>query len=572
MAGPGTTRALTRGRVRYGPWLVLPVLLLTLSPVAPVSTASAEPVPVDPYEGCPEVIYYTVPEGAGGLFEIAENVLGEPERAAEIYTHTEGRTQPDGTMLTSDQEVRPGWHLIMPWDAAGDNVLKGQDPLCVIEVDEALAQGEAPPEPAEAPPSPEPSPSPEASGDPSDDASENSSGGGLFGGRGASNAPDIDPKILGIGAGILVTLTVFALFWKPIFKAIAWPFKKIAALPWRRPKPPRFVRSLRRRKRRDAAGDLVTADPGAGKRANIAYLELRSSPAEVPARPIAVFTADRDITVLVPGDATPPASSWDVVEPTLWRHTTSREATSAVRFDTTSRTEVGMVNRGVLVDIGVIEASEIETSGSEEQRLAFLDFAALRGALAVDGHQEMARETVRVVADALGRAGVRTRTPGKPLDRLFEEHSVPAKDNGPIRALPADGKPKYALILERHLRRREIEALANVPPDVMVIALGKIPGAHWQWEAHEDGTVSTGPLGVTPVLRPTHEEMAERAEKLAAKRGKKRSEQPGEPAPSRNGRRQPDPHIHQRRPSGGRGRSTPRDHYRQGRQRRPAQL
>lgn len=567
MSGPGATRALTRGCVRLGPWLVFPALL-SLSPVvSPTAPAAAEPVPVDPYEDCPEVIYYTVPEGAGGLFEIAENVLDEPERAAEIYTHTEGRTQPDGGMLTSDQEVRPGWHLIMPWDAAGENVLKGQDPLCVIEVDEALAQGQAPPEPAEAPSSPEPTPSPEASGSPSDEASDSSSG-GLLGGRGSGNAPDIDPKILGIGAGILLTLTIFALFWKPIFKGIAWPFKKIAALPWRRPRPPRFVRSLRRRKRRDAAGDAIADDPGAEKRANIAYLELRSAPAEVPARPVAVFTAGREITVMVSADATPPASSWEVAEPTLWRHTTSRSATSAVRFDTTSRTELGMVNRGLLLGIGVVETPEPE----EEQQLTFVDFAALRGVLAVSGHQEMARETVRVVAEALGRAGVRTRTPGKPLDRLFGEQEAPASEDGPIRALSGEGRPKYALILERPLRRREVETLGRIPQDVMVVALGKAFGAHWQWEAHEDGTVSTGALGVSPVLRPTHEQMTERAEKLTEKRGKKRSGGKDAPAPERRGRREPDPRARQRRLDGGRGRPGPRDRERTGRERRPANL
>ncbi|GHD37490.1 hypothetical protein GCM10007147_45540 [Nocardiopsis kunsanensis] len=547
---------------------MLPALLLSLSPVAPAPQAAAEPVPVDPYEDCPEVIYYTVPGGAGGLFEIAENVLGEPERAAEIYTHTEGRTQPDGGMLTSDQEVRPGWHLIMPWDAAGENVLKGQDPLCVIEVDEALAQGQTPPEPAEAPPSPEPTPSPEASDGPSDETSDGSSG-GLLGGRGSSNAPDIDPKILGIGAGILLTLTIFALFWKPIFKGVAWPFKKIAALPWRRPRPPRFVRSLRRRKRRDAAGDVIAADPGAEKRANIAYLELRSAPAEVPARPVAVFTADREITVMVSADATPPASSWEVVEPTLWRHTTSRSATSAVRFDTTSRTELGMVNRGLLLGIGVVEAFEPEEG---QQQLLFVDFTALRGVLAVNGHREMARETVRVVAEALGRAGVRTRAPGKPLDRLFGEQKAPESDDGPIRAWSGEGRPKYALILERPLERSEVETLGRIPQDVMVVALGRVSGAHWQWEAHEDGTVSTGPLGVNPVLRPTQEQMAERAEKLAKKRGKKARPREDGPVTERRGRREPDPRARQRRPDGDRGRPDPRDRERQGRQRRPAHL
>ena len=566
MSGPGATRALTRRRVRLGPWLVLPALWLSLSAVAPASPAAAEPVPVDPYEDCPEVIYYTVPEGAGGLFEIAENVLGEPERAAEIYTHTEGRTQPDGGMLTSDQEVRPGWHLIMPWDAAGDNVLKGQDPLCAIEVDEALAQGQAPPEPAEAPPSPEPTPSPEASGSPSDEASDGSSG-GLLGGRGSGNAPDIDPKILGIGAGILLTLTLFALFWKPIFKGISWPFKKIAAFPWRRPRPPRFVRSLRRRKRRDAAGDVIAADPGAEKRAHIAYLELRSSPAEVPARPVAVFTSGRETTVMVSADATLPASSWEVVEPTFWRHTTSRSATSAVRFDTTSRTELGMVNRGLLLGVGIVEASE-----PEEQQLVFVDFAALRGVLAVSGHQEMARETVRVVAEALGRAGVRTRTTGKPLDQLFGEQEAPDSEDGPIRALSGNGRPKYALILERPLSRREIETLSRIPQDVMVVALGQVSSAHWQWEAHEDGTVSTGPLGITPVLRPTQEQRTARTEKLAKKRGKKATSREHEPGTERRGRREPAPRARQRRPEEGRGRPAPRDPERSGRQRRPTRL
>lgn len=472
--------------------------------------AVAEPVPVDPYAGCPTLIYYTVTEASGGLFEIAETVLGDPVRAAEIYEYTEGRVQPDGGVLTSDQALQPGWHLIMPWDAAGDGVLEGQDPLCVAAVDAALAQGGSPPNPPAPPPQPEEEPSESPS--PTAEPSEGASGGFLSPGP---NRPNIEPKYLVIGLSVLVTLTVFALFWQPILRGVSWPFRKIAALPWRAPKPPRFVRTLRRDRRRRDASDVIAADRGAAKRANIAYAELLSAPAEVPARPVAVFTTPRMITVMVPANSTPPAASWRVLRPTVWRHSRSKSATSAVRFNTTTHTGLGLVSRGVLVSLGIIERPD----GGEQ---VFVDFLRLRGVLTIGGHPRTALEALEVTADGLRECGldVRTLERDETLRGALPRDLVPPPGLSPA---PLSGRTdlrelRRVILIPRTLHRKDEDLLPLLPEDTLVLAQGESTYAHWHWTVAEDGVMDTGPLGVTVTLRSSRERERKRAAKLSGKR------------------------------------------------------
>lgn len=474
--------------------------------------AVAEPVPVDPYEDCPTLIYYTVPEGAGGLFEIAETVLGDPVRAAEVYEYTQGRVQPDGGVLSGDQELRPGWHLIMPWDAAGDGVLEGRDPLCVAAVDTALAQGSTPPVPPAPPPNPEEEPS--ASPSPTSEPSDEASGGFLSPGP---NRPDIDPKILLVGLAVLLVLTVFALFWQPILRGITWPFRRIAALPWRAPRPPRFVRTMRRRRRRRAASDVIAADRGAAKRANIALAELLSAPAEVPARPVAVFTAPRTLTVLVSSDATPPAASWRVLRPTVWRHSRSRSATSAVRFNTTTHTGMGLLDQSALVSLGVIERPE----GGEQ---VFVDFSRLRGLLTVGGHARTALEALDVVADGLRECGlgVRVLRPDEPLRRALPPDPTPPPglDPSPMSGRTRVRPPRRVVLLPRSLRAEDEDLVPLFPEDTLLLAQGGSTYAYWSWTVAENGVLETGPLGVTLTLRSSREREHERAAKLRGKRSR----------------------------------------------------
>ncbi|GHC96255.1 hypothetical protein GCM10007079_48650 [Nocardiopsis terrae] len=490
--------------------MVTGIVMLSSPLLWPAAPASAEPVPVDPYANCPTLIYYTVPEASGGLFEIAETVLGDPVRASEIYEYTQGRVQPDGGALTSDQELRPGWHLIMPWDAAGEGVLEGQDPLCVAAVDAALAQGSTPPAPPAPPPKPEeePSESPSPTAEPSEEAS-----GGFF--TPGSTRPNINPKYLAIGLSVLVTLTVFALFWQPILRGVSWPFRRIAALPWRVPKPPRFVRTLRRERRRRDASDVIAADRGAAKRANIAFAELLSAPAEVPARPVAVFTAPRMITVLVPANSTPPAASWRVLRPTVWRHSRSKSATSAVRFNTTTHTGLGLVTQGLLVSMGIIE----RPVGGEQ---VFVDFMRLKGLLTIGGHQRTAVEALEIAADGLRECGlgVRELERGEPLRAALRKDLTPPPGLEPA---PMSGRSglreiRRVVLLPRPLRSEDEDVLPLLPEDTLVLAQGESRYAHWHWTVTEDGVMDTGPLGVTVTLRSSRARERKRAVRLSGQR------------------------------------------------------
>ncbi|WP_343450473.1 S8 family serine peptidase [Micromonospora oryzae] len=61
------------------------------------------------------------------LWEIALRVLGDAQRYLEIFALNKGRVQPDGIPVTDPGVLRPGWILVLPWDAVGAEV--GYGPL-----------------------------------------------------------------------------------------------------------------------------------------------------------------------------------------------------------------------------------------------------------------------------------------------------------------------------------------------------------------------------------------------------------------------------------------------------------
>jgi hypothetical protein len=79
-----------------------------------------------------QVKYYrvTAAEQAApdGLVRIAERLLGSPARAEEIYRLNAGRRQPDGLALLDTRQIRSGWLLVLPWEAASDDVRIGALP------------------------------------------------------------------------------------------------------------------------------------------------------------------------------------------------------------------------------------------------------------------------------------------------------------------------------------------------------------------------------------------------------------------------------------------------------------
>jgi LysM repeat protein len=76
-----------------------------------------------------EVKYYVVQPSYNGepefLFEIAKRFLGNGDRWQEIFTLNVGRLQQNGGRLARADTITPGWVLILPADAAGDEVKTG---------------------------------------------------------------------------------------------------------------------------------------------------------------------------------------------------------------------------------------------------------------------------------------------------------------------------------------------------------------------------------------------------------------------------------------------------------------
>lgn len=85
----------------------------------------------------PSVPYYVIgrtPEGEPEyLYMIAERFLGDGERHTEIFELNEGRTQPDGGVLTDPSSVTVGWVLQLPEDAEGEGLQNGPLPGPVTE-------------------------------------------------------------------------------------------------------------------------------------------------------------------------------------------------------------------------------------------------------------------------------------------------------------------------------------------------------------------------------------------------------------------------------------------------------
>ncbi|MCF4121047.1 hypothetical protein L1785_08635 [Antribacter sp. KLBMP9083] len=141
---------------------------------APADDASPEA------SSAPSVPYYvvgTTPEGeAEFLYQIAERFLGDGERYTEIFDLNEGRTQPDGGVLTDPSSVTVGWVLELPEDAEGEGLQNG--------------------------PLPGPSTTAEASASASDEA-------GAGGQDAAASASLLVPVLISVGAVLLVGAAAF---------------------------------------------------------------------------------------------------------------------------------------------------------------------------------------------------------------------------------------------------------------------------------------------------------------------------------------------------------------------------
>ncbi len=77
-----------------------------------------------------KVKFYVVQNEFNGepefLFEIAQRFLNDGNRAQEIFELNVGREQPDGEKLVRNDTILPGWQLILPDDAEGDELQVGE--------------------------------------------------------------------------------------------------------------------------------------------------------------------------------------------------------------------------------------------------------------------------------------------------------------------------------------------------------------------------------------------------------------------------------------------------------------
>jgi FlaG/FlaF family flagellin (archaellin) len=101
------------------------------------------------------VPFYVVQTSFNGqqefLFEIAQRFLGDGNRFNEIFELNKGRTQPDGTALTTPTSLLPGWILQLPADAQGDGVQVGPLPGSTPSATQPRPGGEPTNEPAAGP-------------------------------------------------------------------------------------------------------------------------------------------------------------------------------------------------------------------------------------------------------------------------------------------------------------------------------------------------------------------------------------------------------------------------------------
>ena len=101
------------------PWLA--PLLLVIALLLPATAAAADPAEFWKF--------HVVGTGADGrpeqLRDIAAQFLGDGDRHAELAALNIGRRQPDGGTLDGTEQLRTGWIIALPWDAAGPGIRYG---------------------------------------------------------------------------------------------------------------------------------------------------------------------------------------------------------------------------------------------------------------------------------------------------------------------------------------------------------------------------------------------------------------------------------------------------------------
>ncbi|MEU1090469.1 hypothetical protein ACFYPN_07745 [Streptomyces sp. NPDC005576] len=430
--------------------------LLTACLVAFGTTRPAEAAPDDDLV---KVFVVPDPAQAGGqlatLGSIAGATLGDPGRADEIFTLNRGLAQKDGVALDSpDDQLRPGWILRLPQDAAGPAVQLARD---------AGGRGSA-----AAPPGPGSTPAPAP------------------GGQYTVLTIPLAAALALLGAVLLALITASIVGRRKVRAGYTAVRRGVHRL-----NEP--VRRRRSQARRRSTSRWFDTDLESVRRAYGTLDEFAATDRE-PAKAVhAVCVEEAGLTVWLPASETA-AAPWSGIGTTRWR-----------RPDPAPTRASGSASRTLPADAFLVRAGT-----NTEGRPVFVDLSRLDGVLSVGGDKTVARDVVQNLLAEIAR----TR-PNTPVTVLHgPAGTLPLTVPPNLRQRPALPSTAAASPLAAHVTvsagasRRPVKGLVVVagPPGpeerAELAALcgpggagwtglvcGETQDAHWRWYADGAGHV-----------------------------------------------------------------------------------
>ncbi|MEV4708504.1 hypothetical protein [Actinoplanes sp. NPDC049316] len=414
--------------------IVLLVAALLAAVVCAPSTAVAAP------DDIVKVTVVRSPEQNGGradtLAQIAQRTLGDPARAEEIRRLNLGRPQSDGAALTGSGPLRPGWILLLPGDATGDDVRLGR----------------------------------------------------VRSGADGGSTPYFTWKLLlaVAGAVILALLTVLVFARRRITR---WVRERRRV----RAENRRLHREIKQRLRERA--ELVhrfAGDQSGPRTAWQAAGELAADRVEA----YALRLGDREITAWVTAGEEPRAP-WRAESEGVW--TRPAEApfgrTPAGRIPPCLVRVGGDATGSLFVDLtwldGVLAIGGSLGVAADVVRTLLTDVARFRPDLPVLSVRGLGGEPVGVPANA-------TRLPS--IADLRPSTAAAGTDDGMVRLASRRCAVTAVIVVADPPSAEEAEYLFAVcaPGSGQVaVVLGDLPGAHWRWNADVNGAVRLPALGVS---------------------------------------------------------------------------
>ncbi|GII74377.1 hypothetical protein Sme01_68530 [Sphaerisporangium melleum] len=408
---------------------------------------------------------------------IAARTLGDAGRAGEIFELNRGRTQPDGSALQDPNQLRPGWILRLPQDAGGPDVRLARETGGGNDAGDGGNGGDgnatAPADGATGAP-PAGDPAPQADG---------------------RIALPLAAVLAVLGAVLLGLLTAAIVFRRRLRRAFAW----LPRLVHRLGEPRRRARRLAFRR---GLAQTFAADAESLRVAHRIVAEL-SGPKGYAVH--AVSVDDAGATVWVGTQDDPPAP-WQDLGGSRWRL-----PAGALDRPVRAAAPVPGAPTSFLVRVGV----------DDQGGKVFVDLSRLDGLLSVTGDHQVATDVVTGLLTEVARGG-----PGIPAAVLSRTGATVALPQAMPRVeaprpgsveIPAAGPQDdlRAGTLRAAAHRRFLRAMLVVPEapqagDAAELAAlcaeaigwtglvcGDVDGAHWRWQAAQDGSVRIPALRLT---------------------------------------------------------------------------